>query len=119
MIRALLAIGMIAAAPAVASAQDAEAGKSVYKKCAACHQFGKNAVGPDLKGIVGRKSGTVEGFTYTEANKNSGLTWDEATLDKYLSGPATDTIKGTKMIFAGIKDETDRKNLIAYLASQK
>jgi len=119
MLRALLAVGLIAAAPAVASAQDLEAGKATFKKCAACHQFGKNAVGPDLKGIVGRKSGSVEGFTYSEANKNSGLTWDEATLDKYLSGPATDTIPKTKMIFAGVKDETDRKNLIAYLASQK
>lgn len=119
MLRALLVVGMVAAAPAVASAQDVEAGKAVFKKCAACHQLGKNAAGPNLVGIVGRKSGSVEGYTYSEANKSSHLTWDEPTLDKYLSDAANKTLPGTKMIFPGVKDETDRKNLIAYLATLK
>lgn len=115
----VLAVGLLAALPSVASAQDAEAGKAVFKKCLACHALdGKNKVGPHLDGVVGRKAGTVEGFNYSDAMKNSGKTWDDATLDAYLADPKGN-IPGNKMVFVGIKDEKDRKDLIAYLKAPK
>ena len=103
---------------AQAQAQDAAAGEKIFPQCKACHQIGegaKNGVGPQLNGIIGRKSGTVEGYNYTDANKNSGLTWDEATMMSYLENPKA-KIPGTKMVYAGLKDETRRKDLIAFLA---
>ncbi len=118
-IAATLALGVCNAA---ASAQDgnAEAGEDVFKKCRACHDVGpdaKNKVGPLLNGIIGRKSGTVEGFAYSDANKDAGakgLVWSEAELIKYLEAPMTYMPKN-KMAFAGLKDEQDRKDVIAYL----
>ena len=110
----ILAVAMIAGLPAAAMAADAENGKTVFNKCKACHQVDKNAVGPHLGGVVGRRQRSVEGFAYSDALKKSGLTWDEATLDKWLQGPSK-LVPGTHMIFAGIKDEGDRANLIAYL----
>jgi cytochrome c len=110
----IVAVAMIAGLPAAAMAADAENGKTVFNKCKACHQVDKNAVGPHLAGVVGRKAGSVEGFAYSDAVKKSGLTWDEATLDKWLQGPSK-LVPGTHMIFAGIKDEGDRADLIAYL----
>ncbi|MFT3730620.1 MAG: cytochrome c family protein [Hyphomicrobium sp.] len=114
----VLAIAMIAAVPAVGHAADAEAGKTIFNKCKACHQVDKNAVGPHLGGIVGRKAASVADYNYSDALKKSGITWDEAALDKWLQGPSKD-VPGTKMIFAGVKDPTDRANLIAYLATLK
>jgi cytochrome c len=114
----ILAAAMIAAAPVAAIAADADAGKTVFNKCKACHQVDKNAVGPHLGDLLGRKAGSVEGYKYSDALKNSGITWDEAALDKWLQGPAKD-VPGTKMIFAGIKDEADRANLIEYLKTLK
>ena len=117
----VLAVAMIAAVPAAALAADADAGKMVFNKCKACHQAGpgaKNAVGPVLNGIVGRKAGTIADFTYSDAVKNSGVTWDEASIDKWLQGPSK-MIPGTKMIFAGVKDDTDRANVIEYLKTLK
>ena len=117
----VLAVAMIAAVPAAALAADADAGKMVFHKCQACHQAGpgaKNAVGPVLNGIVGRKAGTFADFTYSDALKNSGVTWDEASIDKWLQGPSK-MIPGTKMIFAGVKDDTDRANVIEYLKTLK
>ncbi|WP_262273026.1 c-type cytochrome [Microvirga yunnanensis] len=104
-------------APAAAQAQDAAAGEKVFAPCKACHQIGetaKNAVGPELNGVIGRKAGTVEGYNYTPANKNSGLTWDEATFAEYIKDPKA-KVPGTKMIFPGIKDEQKIKDLTAYL----
>ena len=102
-----------------AMAQDAAAGEQIYvKKCKVCHQLGKNAVGPDLTGIIGRKSGSVEGFNYSDANKNSGITWDAATFKEYITDPKK-KIPGTKMVFAGLPDEKDRNDLTAYLATLK
>jgi cytochrome c len=97
-------------------AQDAAKGKKVFAKCMACHavEAGKNKVGPTLHGIVGRKAGTVEGFSYSDAMKNSGLTWDDATLDKYLTSPKT-AVPGNKMVFPGLPKPDDRANVIAYL----
>jgi cytochrome c len=98
-------------------AQDAAAGEKVFAQCRACHQVGetaKNAVGPVLNGLFGRKAGTVEGYAYSPANKNSGLTWDEATFRDYIKDPRA-KIPGTKMIYAGVKDEQRVTDLVAYL----
>jgi cytochrome c len=114
----VLAIAMIAAVPAAGLAADADAGKTVFNKCKACHQVDKNAVGPHLGGIVGRKAASIADYNYSDALKKSGITWDEAALDKWLQGPSKD-VPGTKMIFAGVHDDTDRANLIEYLKTLK
>jgi cytochrome c2 len=104
-----------------AQAADPVAGKSVFSStCSICHsvQPGKNMVGPSLFGTVGRKTGSVPGFHYSPANQSANLTWDEATLDKYLQSPRT-MIPGTTMTYAGLKDDTKRADLIAYLATLK
>jgi len=108
----------LAAGQAMAQAGDAAAGEKAFAKCKACHKVepGKHGVGPSLHGVTGRKAGTAEGFNYSDAMKNSGLTWDAASLDKFITDPKA-TVPGTKMVFAGIKDETERKNVIAYLAT--
>jgi cytochrome c len=106
---------------AAVAAGDPEAGAKVFNKCKACHQIGpgaKNVVGPQLNGLAGRKTGAVEGYNYSDANKNSGLTWDEATFLDYITAPAK-KIPGTKMSFAGVTEEADRANLWAYLSQFK
>jgi cytochrome c len=104
----------------VARAADAEAGKKAFNKCVACHaaEPGKNKVGPSLWDVYGRKAGTGQGFMYSAAMKDSGIVWDQANLSKYLEKPS-DVIKGNKMAFAGIKDPTERENVIAYLQTLK
>ncbi|HKG83589.1 MAG TPA: cytochrome c family protein [Beijerinckiaceae bacterium] len=100
-----------------AQAQDAAAGEKVFAQCRACHQIGetaKNAVGPVLNGLFGRKSGTIEGYSYSPANKNSGITWDEATFRDYIKDPKA-KIPGTKMIYPGLKDEKRIDDLVAFL----
>jgi len=107
---------LVFAAPA-ARAQDAAAGQKVFNLCRACHQIGPNArnlVGPKLNGVIGRKAGSVEGYNYSDANKNSGLTWDEATFSEYIKNPRA-KIPRTKMVFAGLKDEKRIKDLLAFL----
>jgi cytochrome c len=100
-----------------ANAQDAALGEKVFLKCKACHQIGegaKNAVGPVLNGVVGRKAGTYPDYSYSDANKNSGITWDEATLKEYLKNPRA-KVPGTKMIFPGLTKDDDINNVLAYL----
>jgi cytochrome c len=100
-----------------ASAQDVAAGENSFKKCLPCHRIGegaKNLVGPELNGLDGRKSGTVEGYNYSDANKNSGITWGEDVFKEYITNPRA-KIPGTKMVFAGISSENERNNLWAYL----
>ncbi|MBL0407738.1 cytochrome c family protein [Microvirga aerilata] len=100
-----------------AQAQDAAAGEKVFAQCRACHQMGenaKNAVGPHLNGLFGRTAGSVEGYNYSPANKNSGITWDEAVFREYIQNPRA-KIPGTKMVYAGLKDEQRINDLIAYL----
>ena len=100
-----------------ASAQDPAEGEKIFATCKACHQIGegaKNAIGPELNGVVGRKAGSVAGYNYSDANKNSGITWDESNLAEYLKDPKV-KVPGTKMIFAGIKDEKKVQDLIAFL----
>ncbi len=95
---------------------DSAKGKKVFAKCMACHavEAGKNKVGPSLHGIMGRKAGSLEGFTYSDAMKNANITWNEAELDKYLTNPKKD-IPGNKMAFPGLPKADDRANVIAYL----
>jgi cytochrome c len=113
----VLAGVIVIASSAGALAQDVAAGETSFKKCLPCHRIGegaKNLVGPELNGLDGRKSGSAEGYSYTEANKNSGITWDEAQFKEYITNPRT-KIPGTKMVFAGISSENERNNLWAYL----
>ena len=116
--RALVTAALIIFTSTTASlAQDAAAGEKVFAVCKACHQIGetaKNAVGPVLNGIIGRKAGTYAGYSYSDANKNSGLTWDEPTFREYIKDPKA-KIPGTKMIYAGLKDEQRINDLLAYL----
>jgi len=105
---------------AMAADGDAVAGAKVFKaQCTACHTIieHKKLIGPSLFGVFGRKAGQ-EDFHYSDANKNSGLTWDAATLDKYLTSPKT-VVPGTLMTYAGLKNDTQRADLIAYLATVK
>jgi cytochrome c len=103
-----------------AAAADIEAGKTTLKKCLLCHtaEAGKNKVGPSLFGIVGRKSAGLSDYTYSDAMKNFNHTWTPQTLDTYLTDPHA-LVPGTKMIFPGIKDASERANLIAYLETLK
>jgi len=100
-----------------AVAQDVTAGEKTFNVCRACHEIGdgaKNEVGPALDGVVGRKSGSYPGYNYSDANKNSGLIWDEATLQEYLKNPKA-KVPGTKMLFPGLKRDDDIVNVIAFL----
>ncbi len=113
----LLTLFTLAFSPTMVQAQDAAAGEKVFAQCRSCHQVGpaaKNAVGPVLNGLFGRKAGTVEGYNYSPANKNSGLIWDEATFSEYIKDPKA-KVPGTKMVYAGLKDEKRIADLITYL----
>ena len=95
---------------------DVAKGEKVYKKCKACHalEAGKNKVGPSLAGRFGRNAGTVEGFKYSAAMKDSGIVWDDATMDSFLAKPK-EVVPKTRMAFPGLKKEQDRMDVIAYL----
>lgn len=114
----LLACAALALSVGTRSAA-ADSGEDVFTdNCAVCHSpdAGTNKLGPSLFGVVGRKAGSVADYTYTPAAKSSGLTWDAANLDKYITDPQA-VVPGTKMLFPGIKDAGDRKALIGYLAT--
>src|SRR3954449_7118873 len=101
----LLSLALALSAISSAQAQDVAAGEKLFLQCRACHQVGetaKNAVGPTLNGLFGRKAGMVEGYSYSEANKKSGLVWDEATFREYIKDPKG-KIQGTKMAYPGLK----------------
>ncbi|MGO8907900.1 MAG: c-type cytochrome [Bradyrhizobium sp.] len=116
--RGFILVALLAVAGAgEASAQDAAAGEKVFATCKLCHQIGenaKNAVGPVLNGVIGRKAGSVPGYSYSDANKNSGITWDEATFREYIKDPKA-KVPGTKMAYAGLKDEQKINDLVAFL----
>lgn len=117
--RTVIFAGMLMiASSGAALAQDVNAGEASFKKwCSPCHDAGPGAkikLGPPLNGIDGRKAGTYPGFNYSEANKNSGITWNEAEFKEYIKSPMT-KIPGTRMAFAGIKNDQEIENLWAYL----
>jgi cytochrome c len=98
------------------AAADLEAGKTTFKKCLLCHtaEAGKNKIGPSLFAIVGRQSASLKNYDYSDAMKNFHHTWTPQVLNTYLTDPQA-MVPGTKMIFPGIKDATERANLIGYL----
>ena len=107
----------LAGSPSMSHAQDVDAGEKSFRKCLPCHAVGeaaKNKVGPVLNGLEGRKSGTIPAFSYSDANKNSGITWGKDVFLEYIRDPRA-KIPGTKMVFAGIKDEKEASDLWAYL----
>ena len=109
------------AAPASAPAQASADGKpATFAQCVACHavEAGKNGIGPSLAGVAGAKAGTVAAFSYSDALRNSGLTWDDATMDKWLEAPMK-TVPGTRMSYAGMPDPAKRQEMIAYLKTLK
>jgi cytochrome c len=113
-----IAAVVLAVSTGSASAQDLAAGEQSFRKCLPCHAVGddaRNKVGPLLNGLEGRKSGTIEGYTYTDANKNAAIVWNEASFKEYIKDPRA-AIPGTKMVFAGIKNEKEASDLWAYIA---
>jgi len=117
----VIAAVILTASTGVTLAQDVEAGESSFKKCMPCHDIGddaKNKVGPELNGLDGRKAGTADGFNYSDANKNSGITWSEATFKEYIKDPRA-KVPGTKMIFPGVKNEKEVNNLWAFVSQFK
>jgi cytochrome c len=113
----ILAVAALGASAGAAAAQDATAGEQVFKKCHACHNIGEgahNSIGPVLNGVVGRKAGIYPDYNYSDANKNSGIVWDEATLAIYLKNPQA-KVPHTKMSFPGLSSDTEIANVIAYL----
>jgi cytochrome c len=120
-IAAAFALVAMATCNTVAIAQDAAAGEQSFKKCLPCHAIGpgaKNKVGPELNGLDGRKSGSAPDYAYSDANKNSGITWNKQAFEEYITDPRA-KIPGTKMIFPGIKNEKERESLWAYLSQFK
>ena len=114
----VIAVTALAASAGTGFAQDGAAGEQVFKRfCLACHDIGTDAkvkLGPPLNGVDGRKSGTYEGFNYSPANKNSGITWDHDAFAKYIRAPMQE-MPGTRMAFVGIKNDKEIADLWAYL----
>ena len=112
---------MIAATMGMANAQDLAAGEQSFRKCLPCHSVGedaRNKVGPVLNGLEGRKSGTIPEYSYSEANKKADITWSEAAFKDYIQNPMA-KVPGTKMAFAGIKNDKEIGDLWAYLKQFK
>lgn len=112
----LIAGVLLLGSPAALAEGDVAEGEKVFRKCKACHalEAGENKIGPSLHGLFGRTAGTVEGFKFSAAMKDSGIVWDEATLDSFLEKPK-DVVPKTRMAFPGLRKEEDRENVIAYL----
>lgn len=111
------AAALVAVVSTIAHAQDVDAGKRAFNKCLACHAIGPGAatkVGPELNGVIGRKAGSVAGYNYSDANKNSGITWTEEEFAAYIRNPQG-VIKGTKMTFAGLKSDKEIADITAFL----
>lgn len=117
----LAALALAAAAAPACAAGDAAAGEKVFQRqCALCHsvEAGKSKIGPSLHGVVARHSASLPSYTYSAAMKKADKVWDEATLDSYLAGPRA-AVPGTKMVFAGLRSEAERQDVIAYLKTLK
>jgi cytochrome c len=113
---AVLALTAIAATPTIAA--DAAHGKVVFQTCAACHSDKPDAIGPSLKGVYGRKAGSLEDFRYSPAMQRSGITWDDANLHAYIKDPQA-KVKGNRMPFGGLSSDADIDDVIAYLKDYK
>jgi cytochrome c len=114
----IVAAALVAASAGSSLAQDVEKGEASFRKCLPCHSIGddaQNKIGPELNGLDGRHSGTVANFSYSDANKNSGIVWNEQTFKQYIKDPRA-MVPGTKMIFAGIKNEQEINDLWAYVS---
>lgn len=114
----IVAAVAMAALAGVAAAQDAAKGEHVFSLCRPCHAIGEgatNMVGPELNGIDGRHSGSVPGYSYSDANKKSGIVWNEATFKQYIKDPKA-LVPGTKMFFVGIKNQHEIDDLWAYIS---
>ncbi|MBL8707426.1 MAG: cytochrome c family protein [Rhodospirillales bacterium] len=111
---AAVAAATLLLTPVALAEGDPARGEKVYERCEGCHSIERDRIGPRHQGVVGRKAASIAGFAYSPAMKASGLTWDEATLDRFLEGP-TKLVPGTRMGFAGVPEERDRADLIAYL----
>lgn len=114
----VFSVAAVVLMPFAAKAQDAEAGGRVFAQCRTCHQIGegaKNGVGPQLNGLFGRKAGTVEGYAYSNAYKALDKVWSPENFTVYIKDPRGVT-PGTKMVYPGLKDETQNKNLVAFLS---
>jgi len=121
MMKAVIAGALLIATAGASSAQDVAAGEQSFKKCLPCHSVGeeaRNKVGPVLNGLEGRKSGSIEGFSYSDANKAAAITWNQESFLDYIKDPRA-KIPGTKMVFAGIKNEKEATDLWAYLSQFK
>jgi cytochrome c len=117
----LIAAGLALGATTALADDDVKAGEAVFERsCVVCHsaEAGKNKVGPSLAGVVGRKAGAIDGFKYSDAMKNAGVTWSNDTLDKYLADPKT-FMPGNRMVYPGLRKEADRKAVIDYLDTVK
>ena len=113
----IAAAALLAASMAIALAQDLEKGAKVFKQCQSCHSIGpsaQNKIGPELNGLDGRKAGTVPNYTYSDANKNSGIVWNEANFKEYIKNP-TAKMPGTKKTLSGLKNDQQANDLWAYL----
>ena len=116
-----LAVAALVAATTLAKAQDLAAGEQSFRKCLPCHSVGEDAkhkIGPVLNGLEGRKSGTIDGYNYSEANKKAEILWGEASFKDYIVNPMA-KVPGTKMAFAGIKNDKETADLWAYLKQFK
>lgn len=120
LIAAVLALSFGLAGQARADGDPANGAKIFKQKCGLCHSIetGQNKVGPSLAGVVGRKAGTIATYSYSDAMRNSGLTWDSTTLDAYLAGPRA-KVPGTKMTFVGLTKDSDRADIVSYLNTLK
>ena len=115
MLRAIVAAGFALSVGAAEAAGDAQRGEQLYARCAACHALAYDRVGPRHCGLLGRQAGSVAGFDYSAAMKQSGIVWNARTLDRFIADPLK-AVPGTTMTYAGIKDSKERADLVAYLA---
>lgn len=110
-----LVLAMAGASPALAGG-DSAAGEELYTRCAACHALERNRTGPKHCGLFGRRAGSVPGYAYSQAMKDSGIVWNARTLDRFLADPMA-VVAGTSMGYAGVRDDAERAALIAFLES--
>ncbi|HET7886673.1 MAG TPA: cytochrome c family protein [Bradyrhizobium sp.] len=114
----ILGAAILAASLSPVIAADAEHGKVLFEACAACHQDKPDALGPSLKGVVGRKSAALDDFRYSNPMKRANLVWDEANLREYITDPQA-KVRGNRMPFDGMHDPKDVDDLIAYIKTYK